>query len=290
MNFVIITGLSGAGKTKTVGVMEDLGYYCIDNLPPTLINDFIKIAQSTEGKINKICAVIDIRSKDFLKQFPQIVRELKKREDINIKIIFLEASVETLVKRFSETRRKHPFDETTSVTLEEKIKEEMNCLMPIKEMADIVLDTSNFKVQDLKRKIIEILTLTKEKALHITIITFGYKYGVPLQSDLVFDLRFIPNPFYEEELTLKSGLNKEVQDFVLSFDETKEFLNKLMDFLLFLIPYYIKEGKSYLTISLGCTGGHHRSVAVGEILSLKLKEKGFNVSVVHRDLENEDRK
>ncbi|MGB9769280.1 MULTISPECIES: RNase adapter RapZ [Caldisericum] len=290
MNFVIITGLSGAGKTKTVGVMEDLGYYCIDNLPPTLINDFIKIAQSTEGKINKICAVIDIRSKDFLKQFPQIVRELKKREDINIKIIFLEASVETLVKRFSETRRKHPFDETTSVTLEEKIKEEMNCLMPIKEMADIVLDTSNFKVQDLKRKIIEILTLPKEKALHITIITFGYKYGVPLQSDLVFDLRFIPNPFYEEELTLKSGLNKEVQDFVLSFDETKEFLNKLMDFLLFLIPYYIKEGKSYLTISLGCTGGHHRSVAVGEILSLKLKEKGFNVSVVHRDLENEDRK
>ncbi|MGB9855080.1 MAG: RNase adapter RapZ [Caldisericum exile] len=290
MNFVIITGLSGAGKTKTVGVMEDLGYYCIDNLPPTLINDFIKIAQSTEGKINKICAVIDIRSKDFLKQFPQIVRELKKREDINIKIIFLEASVETLVKRFSETRRKHPFDETISVTLEEKIKEEMNCLMPIKEMADIVLDTSNFKVQDLKRKIIEILTLPKEKALHITIITFGYKYGVPLQSDLVFDLRFIPNPFYEEELTLKSGLNKEVQDFVLSFDETKEFLNKLMDFLLFLIPYYIKEGKSYLTISLGCTGGHHRSVAVGEILSLKLKEKGFNVSVVHRDLENEDRK
>ncbi|MFU2157485.1 RNase adapter RapZ [Caldisericum sp. AR60] len=290
MNFVIITGLSGAGKTKTVGVMEDLGYYCIDNLPPTLINDFIKIAQSTEGKINKICAVIDIRSKDFLKQFPQIVRELKKREDINIKIIFLEASVETLVKRFSETRRKHPFDETTSVTLEEKIKEEMNCLMPIKEMADIVLDTSNFKVQDLKRKIIEILTLPKEKALHITIITFGYKYGVPLQSDLVFDLRFIPNPFYEEELTLKSGLNKEVQDFVLSFDETKEFLNKLMDFLLFLIPYYIKEGKSYLTISLGCTGGHHRSVAVGKILSLKLKEKGFNVSVVHRDLENEDRK
>jgi UPF0042 nucleotide-binding protein len=290
INFVIITGLSGAGKTKTVGVMEDLGYYCIDNLPPTLINDFIKIAQSTEGKINKICAVIDIRSKDFLKQFPQIVRELKKREDINIKIIFLEASVETLVKRFSETRRKHPFDETTSVTLEEKIKEEMNCLMPIKEMADIVLDTSNFKVQDLKRKIIEILTLPKEKALHITIITFGYKYGVPLQSDLVFDLRFIPNPFYEEELTLKSGLNKEVQDFVLSFDETKEFLNKLMDFLLFLIPYYIKEGKSYLTISLGCTGGHHRSVAVGEILSLKLKEKGFNVSVVHRDLENEDRK
>ncbi|WP_041726370.1 RNase adapter RapZ [Caldisericum exile] len=289
MNFVIITGLSGAGKTKTVGVMEDLGYYCIDNLPPTLINDFIKIAQSTDGKINKICAVIDIRSKDFLQQFPEIVKELKKREDINLKIIFLEASVEALVKRFSETRRKHPFDESTSVTLEEKIKEEINCLTPIKEIADIVVDTTHFKVQDLKRKIIEILTLPEEKALHITIITFGYKYGVPIQSDIVIDVRFIPNPFYEEELTFKSGLDKEVQDFVLSFEETREFLKKLIDFLLFLIPYYIKEGKSYLTISLGCTGGHHRSVAIGEILSEKLKEKGFNVSVVHKDLQNEDR-
>nr|WP_050981313.1 RNase adapter RapZ [Caldisericum exile] len=289
INFVIITGLSGAGKTKTVGVMEDLGYYCIDNLPPTLINDFIKIAQSTDGKINKICAVIDIRSKDFLQQFPEIVKELKKREDINLKIIFLEASVEALVKRFSETRRKHPFDESTSVTLEEKIKEEINCLTPIKEIADIVVDTTHFKVQDLKRKIIEILTLPEEKALHITIITFGYKYGVPIQSDIVIDVRFIPNPFYEEELTFKSGLDKEVQDFVLSFEETREFLKKLIDFLLFLIPYYIKEGKSYLTISLGCTGGHHRSVAIGEILSEKLKEKGFNVSVVHKDLQNEDR-
>lgn len=290
INFVIITGLSGAGKTKTVGVMEDLGYYCIDNLPPTLINDFIKIAQSTEGKINKICAVIDIRSKDFLKQFPDIVKELKKREDINLKIIFLEASVETLVKRFSETRRKHPFDESVSVSLEDKIKEEMNCLAEIKEMADIVLDTTHFKVQDLKRKIIDILTLPEEKALSILIITFGYKYGVPLQSDIVLDLRFIPNPFYEEDLTFKSGLDEEVQEYVLSFEETKEFLDKFMDFLLFLIPFYIREGKSYLTISLGCTGGHHRSVAIGEILYKRLKEKGFVVSVEHRDLKNEDRK
>jgi len=290
INFVIITGLSGAGKTKTVGVMEDLGYYCIDNIPPTLINDFIRIAQSTEGKINKICAVIDIRSKDFLQQFPQIVKELKNREDINLKIIFLEASAETLVKRFSETRRKHPFDESVSVTLEAKIKEEMNCLAPIKEMADIVIDTTHFKVQDLKKRIIDILTLPEEKALHIMIITFGYKYGVPLQSDIVTDVRFIPNPYYEEELTNKSGLDKEIQDFVMSFPETREFVQKFMDFLLFLIPYYIREGKSYLTISLGCTGGHHRSVAIGEIIANMLKERGFVVAIEHRDLKNEDRK
>lgn len=289
INFVIITGLSGAGKTKTVGVMEDLGYYCIDNLPPTLINDFIKIASNTEGKINKICAVIDIRSRDFLKQFPEIVKQLKKREDINLKVIFLEASLDTLVRRFSETRRRHPFDDSNSLNLEDKIKEEMNCLAPIKELADIVIDTSHFKVADLKKKIIEILTLPESNVLHILVITFGYKYGIPLQSDIVMDVRFIPNPFYEELLSDKTGLDKEVQEYVLAFEETKEFIDRFTDFLMYLIPYYMKEGKAYLTISLGCTGGRHRSVAIGEIIANFLKQKGYSVSIEHRDLKNEGR-
>jgi len=284
INFVIITGLSGAGKTKTVGVMEDLGYYCIDNLPPTLINDFLKIIETTEGKINKVCAVIDIRSKDFLNQFPKVVKSLKEREDINVRVIYLEASFDALVRRFSETRRKHPFSDSDTVMLEENIKEEMKLLSDIKTIADIVIDTTNFKLSDLKKKITEILTF-EEKTLQILIITFGYKYGIPLQSDIVMDVRFIPNPFYEEMLSEKTGLDKDIQNYVLSFEETKEFIERFLDFLLYLIPYYIQEGKAYLTVSLGCTGGKHRSVAIGEIIKERLFERGLLVSIEHRDLE-----
>lgn len=284
INFVIITGLSGAGKTKTVGVMEDLGYYCIDNLPPTLINDFLKIIETTEGRINKVCAVIDIRSKDFLNQFPKVVKSLKEREDINVRVIYLEASFDALVRRFSETRRKHPFSDSDTVMLEENIKEEMKLLSDIKTIADIVIDTTNFKLSDLKKKITEILTF-EEKTLQILIITFGYKYGIPLQSDIVMDVRFIPNPFYEEMLSEKTGLDKDIQNYVLSFEETKEFIERFLDFLLYLIPYYIQEGKAYLTVSLGCTGGKHRSVAIGEIIKERLFERGLLVSIEHRDLE-----
>jgi len=281
---MIITGLSGAGKTKTVGVMEDLGYYCIDNLPPTLINDFLKIIETTEGRINKVCAVIDIRSKDFLNQFPKVVKSLKEREDINVRVIYLEASFDALVRRFSETRRKHPFSDSDTVMLEENIKEEMKLLSDIKTIADIVIDTTNFKLSDLKKKITEILTF-EEKTLQILIITFGYKYGIPLQSDIVMDVRFIPNPFYEEMLSEKTGLDKDIQNYVLSFEETKEFIERFLDFLLYLIPYYIQEGKAYLTVSLGCTGGKHRSVAIGEIIKERLFERGLLVSIEHRDLE-----
>lgn len=284
INFVIITGLSGAGKTKTVQVMEDLGYYCIDNLPPSLINDFLKILMSTEGKMNKLCAVIDVRSRNFLYEFPIVIKELRKREDINLKVIFLEASPEALVRRFSETRRKHPFEDDVAVNLEDKIREEEILLKPIRDLADIVIDTTHFKVQDLKNKIIDVLTLPEEKIMQILIITFGYKYGLPLQSDIVIDVRFIPNPFYEEDLSTLTGLDKEVQDFVLRFQETNDFINRFVDFLLYLIPLYIREGKAYLTISLGCTGGRHRSVAMGEILKNILEEKGYKTSIEHRDV------
>ncbi|MEF3245387.1 MAG: RNase adapter RapZ [Caldisericaceae bacterium] len=289
INFVIITGLSGAGKTKSVGVLEDFGYYCIDNLPPTLINDFLKIVSKTFGNINKVCAVIDVRSKDFFEQFPKIVEELRKRDDTSLKVIFLEASDETLIKRFSETRRRHPFNDDVSSPLPHKIKEERLKLTPIKEIADVVIDTTHFTTQDLKAKIREILTLEGKKALKILITTFGYKFGIPLNSDLVIDVRFIPNPFYEETLTQYSGLDSKIQEYVLKFKETKAFIDKLLDFLLFLVPFYIREGKSYLSISFGCTGGVHRSVALGEIISKRLKEFGYDVSIFHRDLKNENR-
>jgi len=281
LNFVIITGLSGAGKTKTIGIMEDLGYFCIDNLPPNLIKDFLKISERTEGKINKICAVIDARSGEFLKDLPSIVEELRKDEKISLKVIFLEASYEVLVRRFSETRRKHPIDEKE---LKGSIERELMILRSIKKISDHVIDTSNFELKNLKQLIISLLSYPEQEAMKILILTFGYKYGIPIQSDIVLDVRFIPNPFYEEELVDSNGSSEKVKDYVLKFNETKEFLRRLEDFILYLIPYYIREGKSYLTVALGCTGGKHRSVAIGEILASFLKGKGYSIELEHRDV------
>jgi len=281
LNFVIITGLSGAGKTKTIGIMEDLGYFCIDNLPPNLIKDFLKISERTEGKINKICAVIDARSGEFLKDLPSIVEELRKDEKISLKVIFLEASYEVLVRRFSETRRKHPIDEKE---LKGSIERELMILRSIKKISDHVIDTSNFELKNLKQLIVSLLSYPKLEAMKILILTFGYKYGIPIQSDIVLDVRFIPNPFYEEELVDSNGSSEKVKDYVLKFNETKEFLRRLEDFILYLIPYYIREGKSYLTVALGCTGGKHRSVAIGEILASFLKGKGYSIELEHRDV------
>jgi len=281
LNFVIITGLSGAGKTKTIGIMEDLGYFCIDNLPPNLIKDFLKISERTEGKINKICAVIDARSGEFLKDLPSIVEELRKDEKISLKVIFLEASYEVLVRRFSETRRKHPIGEKE---LKGSIERELMILRSIKKISDHVIDTSNFELKNLKQLIISLLSYPEQEAMKILILTFGYKYGIPIQSDIVLDVRFIPNPFYEEELVDSNGSSEKVKDYVLKFNETKEFLRRLEDFILYLIPYYIREGKSYLTVALGCTGGKHRSVAIGEILASFLKGKGYSIELEHRDV------
>lgn len=281
--FVIITGLSGAGKTKTVGIMEDLGYFCIDNLPPYLINDFLKISEKTDGKINKIAAVIDVRSKEFLNSLPAIVDDLKKSKKVSVKMIFLEASTESLVKRFSETRRRHPVEE--GIGIEEKILYEKEKLLKIKELSDIVIDTTTFSRQDLKKKIVSVLSHPEKETTKVFIITFGYKYGLPMQADIVFDVRFIPNPFYDEDLGTLNGLSSEVKQYVLSFQETNEFLKRFEDFLQFLIPKYIAEGKSYLTIALGCTGGKHRSVAIGELLFEFLQKNGFSVSIEHRDIE-----
>ena len=281
LNFVIITGLSGAGKTKTIGIMEDLGYFCIDNLPPNLIKDFLKISERTEGKINKICAVIDVRSGEFLKDLPSIVEELRKDEKISLKVIFLEASYEVLVRRFSETRRKHPIDEKE---LKGSIERELMILRSIKKISDHVIDTSNFELKNLKQLIVSLLSYPEQEAMKILILTFGYKYGIPIQADIVLDVRFIPNPFYEEELVDSNGSSEKVKDYVLKFNETKEFLRRLEDFILYLIPYYIREGKSYLTVALGCTGGKHRSVAIGEILASFLKGKGYSIELEHRDV------
>ncbi len=283
VSVVIITGLSGAGKTKTIGILEDIGYFCVDNLPPTLISDFVELCEKTEGKINKIGIVVDIRSGEFLNLLPEVASKLREDKRFSVKIIFLEASIESLIRRFSETRRKHPIQGLK--TIQEKIEEERKELYSIRMNADYIIDTSHYALKDLKKKIVSILSPVASDLMNISIITFGYKYGIPLQSDVVVDVRFIPNPFYVDKLSKKDGRDKAIKDFVLSFPETKEFLKKIEDLLMFLIPNYIKEGKSYLTIALGCTGGKHRSVAIGELLRDFLKGKHYPVAITHRDVE-----
>ncbi len=283
VSVVIITGLSGAGKTKAVGILEDLGFFCVDNLPPTLIENFIELVRKTEGRINKLGLVVDVRSGSFLQKLPEIITKLKEDKDLSVKLVFLEASDETLIKRFSETRRKHPVSEGT--TIQQKIAIEKEKLAYLRDIADYKIDTSNFSLKDLKAKIISTMSKSPTETLDISIVTFGFKYGIPLQSDIVMDVRFIPNPFYVKGLESKTGKDREVQEYVMRFSETKKFLEKFEALLMFLIPHYIAEGKSYLNISLGCTGGKHRSVALGEIIGEFLKKSGYAVKIEHRDIQ-----
>ncbi len=283
VSVVIITGQSGAGKTKTIGIIEDLGFFCVDNLPPNLIEDFINLVLKTEGRINKLGIVVDVRSGAFLEKLPEIIKRLKNNQELNVKLLFLEASDEALIKRFSETRRKHPISEGN--TIQQKIAIEKEKLSHLRSIADFKIDTTGFSLKDLKAKIVSILSPSEKEMLDVSVVTFGFKYGLPLQSDIVMDVRFIPNPFYVKGLESKTGMDNEVKDYVLKFPETKEFLDKFESLLEFLLPRYIAEGKSYLTISLGCTGGKHRSVALGEIIGEFLKNLGYKVKIEHRDIE-----
>jgi len=283
INVVIITGFSGAGKTKAIGILEDLGYFCVDNLPPNLIEDFIELVTKTGGRINKIGIVVDIRSREFLENIPSMITRLRRDGRFLVKVIFLEASPETLVKRFSETRRKHPVKDGTS--LQEKIEIESKLLAEIRSNADFIIDTTNFALKDLKARILSIVLGSTTGNMEILVESFGYKYGLPLQADIVMDVRFIPNPFYVKGLGEETGQSESIKQYVLSFEETRIFLEKFESLLEFLIPKYMNEGKSYLTIALGCTGGRHRSVALGEILADFLKGKGYSVKIQHRDID-----
>jgi UPF0042 nucleotide-binding protein len=283
INLTVITGLSGAGKTKAIGILEDLGYFCVDNLPPGLTKNFLELVLKTEGKINKLGIVVDVRSGAFLENLPDVIKKLKEDRRFSVKVIFLEASVEALIKRFSETRRKHPVED--GATIQEKIEAEKKLLQSVRKNADFIIDTTNFSLKDLKSKIISIVSPAEPGIIEILITTFGFKYGMPLQADIVMDVRFIPNPFYIAELSNKDGRTKEIKEYVLSFSETNEFLKKFKSLLEFLIPNYIKEGKSYLSIAFGCTGGKHRSVALGEIIAEYLSSKKYKVKIYHRDIE-----
>jgi len=280
---VIVTGLSGAGKTAALRYFEDAGYYCIDNLPAILLVNLIDFFDKKGIKIDKIAAAIDLRS-GFL--FDDIYRtlEILKNQGVHNKILFLESSKEMLMKRFSLTRRKHPLVENGDII--SGIEKELEKLYPLREMSDVIIDTTLLTPRELRIEIAERLMSQQEKStlFRISVISFGYKYGIPQESlDIVMDVRFLPNPYYIEELKDLSGHDKSIIDFVMSHEETKKFLRMFEKMLDFLIPNYIEEGKCYLGIGIGCTGGRHRSIVIAEKLNDYLKLKGYSVKLFHRD-------
>jgi len=286
MRFIIVTGLSGAGKTEATRSLEDMGYFCVDNLPPKLIPKFAEACVQSQGKLNKVALVIDIRGGIFFDDLFESLNYLKK-QDFKYEILFLDSSDEVLVKRFKETRRSHPLAPGSRIIT--GINEERTRLREVKDRADIIIDTSKYAIKDLREEMTKNYGDTKQpkKQLSVTILSFGFKYGIPVDSDLVFDVRFIPNPFYIPTLKPYSGNDEPVKNYVLEQEETKGFIKRVDDLLEFLIPKYKKEGKRQLIISIGCTGGRHRSVAIANELYESLNNKDYNISVEHRDIKED---
>ncbi|OUO57566.1 RNase adapter RapZ [Candidatus Avelusimicrobium gallicola] len=274
----IITGLSGAGKSQALKIFGDFGFYCVDNLPLALFKNFTDyIKQSGERK--DIALGIDVREGGRLKDMPKILNSMVA-DDFIVRVIFLDASEECLIRRFSETKHRHPIHKKLAAA----IAHEREVMSPIRTMADKVIDTSDLKLGELKEKLSALLGLTRDGDMQISVVSFGFKNGILKDCDIVMDVRFLPNPFYIPELRDKTGLDKEVQNYIMSFKETQEFAEKFADLIKYLIPKYIKEGKSYLTIAMGCTGGKHRSVFMAHELAQRLAKAGLNATEFHRDI------
>ena len=282
MRFVIITGMSGAGKSSVLKMLEDNGYFCVDNLPVPLILKFAELSNADEHR-RKIALGIDIRSGSGLENMDAILEQMKEH-GYEYEILFLDAGDDVLIKRFKETRRAHPLAQQGRA--DEGIAEERKRLDFIRNNSDYIIDTSTLLIRDLRMKIEDIFVKNKKfKNLFVTVLSFGFKYGIPVDADLVFDVRFMPNPYYVEELKHKTGNEKEVQDYVMNSDVSREFIKKLDDMIRFLIPNYVKEGKNQLLIGIGCTGGKHRSVTVANELYQKLsKDENLGIKVAHRDI------
>jgi len=278
--FIIITGLSGSGKTVVSRFLEDMGYYCMDNLPAQLIPDFVDLWMRKEVEIAKVALVVDIREPGFTTEFPKVLKKIRKK--ISPWLVFLESSEKALITRFKETRRPHPL--TGAKTVLESVRLERDRLAGIKKLADDVIDTSTTNISELKKLITTRLLGRRSLRMEVLVMSFGYKYGLPLDSDLVFDTRFLPNPFYVDQMREKTGRSQKVKDYVLQAPETKKFLSELTRFIDFLMPHFLEEGKSYLSVSIGCTGGRHRAVVIAERLRDHLKKKDYSVRVYHRDV------
>lgn len=282
MRFVVVTGMSGGGKSTALRMLEDSGYYCVDNLPVPLIEKFVELTVSPGTEITKVALGLDVRADQSFNDVEKILEKLKE-DGYRFEILFMDAGDNALIKRYKETRRMHPLAPQGRVA--DGVDRERKILEAIKKKADYVIDTSNLLTRELKEEMDRIFVRNEEyNSLIVTVLSFGFKNGIPVDADLVFDVRFLPNPFYIDELKNKTGNDKEVRDYVMSFPEASDFLQKLVDMLQFLIPNYIKEGKHQLVIGIGCTGGRHRSVTLANELYASMKEQGnYSLKLYHRD-------
>lgn len=281
MKFVIVTGLSGSGKSETMKALEDMGFYCVDNLPPALITKFAELCYQPNSSIEKVALGVDIRGRKFFKELHESLDYLKN-QNYKYEIVYLECSDDVLLKRYKMTRRNHPLSD--NIQIPEGIKLERSIMEPLKEISDCIIDTTNMKPKDLKEEIEKIYSVGESsKTLTISVVSFGFKHGIPADCDLMFDVRFLPNPYYIEDLRPKTGDDKEVRDYVMNSEVSVEFYNKLKDMINFLVPQYIEEGKHHLVIGIGCTGGRHRSVTISNMIYDDLNSKGYRVVKKHRD-------
>ena len=280
LELVIITGMSGAGKTVAVQSFEDLGYFCIDNMPPTLLPTFWELVKES-GKISRIALVIDLRSRDFFKEVDSLIATLDNTQVVTTRIIFLDSSDSVLVSRYKETRRNHPLAPDGRVS--EGIAKERELLMDLRTRAQIIIDTSDISPRQLRERLIKDFATKDYQTFHVEVMSFGFKYGVPIDADIIWDVRFLPNPHYIPELRPQTGMDAPVYDYVMKQPETQAFYSKLIDVIEFCLPGYKKEGKSSVTIAIGCTGGKHRSVAIAERIANHLKTDNYAVNISHRD-------
>ncbi len=289
MDLLIVTGMSGSGKSSVMDVMEDIGYYCIDNIPPKLIPQFVDLCRKSDSAIDRIAVAVDIRTGDMFAEIFRAWQSLKTEPDVTVRVLFIEADDEVIVKRYKETRRKHPLDEKFNGNLHEAIQYERNQLSQLREVADYYIETSGFTASQLKEQVKTIFLEHTSDSLMIKVMSFGFKYGVSTESDLVFDVRCLPNPYYVKELKSHTGIESCVQDYVMGFEQSQKLFEKLTDLIDYLIPMYVQEGKSRLVIAFGCTGGKHRSITFAEYMAKHLVNKGYKVQKYHRDI-TKDRK
>ena len=283
MEIVIVTGLSGAGKSRAINAFEDIGFFCVDNLPPKLIVKFAELCKHSIDDIDKVAIVVDARGGSFLSSIFDTLKELKDN-DFSYKVLFLDAQDDVIVRRYKETRRRHHLYGQAGYSLEKCVELEREKMQSLREIADYIIDTSILSPAKLRERINQIFLVDTAKAMQVYCTSFGFKYGKPIESDLVFDVRCLKNPFYVDELKYQTGLDEPVREYVMREQTTKEFLQHLFDMIDFSLPLYNEEGKSQLIISIGCTGGRHRSVAITEALANHLKEKGYRVATEHRDI------
>lgn len=283
MEILIISGLSGGGKSKAASFLEDMGFYIVDNMPAGMILKFAEFCAAGSGRYRRVALVYDVRTADTFDEFLEVLATLRQRE-YNCKLLFLEAEVDVIINRYKETRRMHPLQEQAG-SLEAAVNREIALMAPVRAQADIVVDSSRYSTARLRGELLRLFGGSQDAGrMEVSVVSFGFKHGLPLEADLVFDVRFLPNPFYIDALRSKTGLDQRVRDYVFSFRETRQFLEKLRELLGFVLPLYQEEGKTVLVIAVGCTGGHHRSVAVTHALAEFVRNQGYQVTENHRDM------